>query len=544
MMRLSIRDEESKVKNTRKPMSHDLLLPVVALALLACGRAEPEQKSLPQETTQPSADETDPSSVRHAPPSGPSPAQIYFGDVPLDPLFSPLALKPIPRSSVVLVIVDALNAKHMGLFGYHRPTTPRLDELAQKGLVLTNHVSNSSWTRPSFTTIITGLTKQQHNVELSGRNLQMEITTLAERFRQAGYRTAGFVGNPLARKIWGFGQGFQLYVDTKTLNKAFPRDEILIDRAITWLEKNSEDPFFLMLFLTSPHTPYRPRGEHRRFLKELPPGDVIQYPFKEYVKPLPKADHDRIVAAYDGDVAYADEQVGRLYDYLHQSALLNKTSLLITADHGEIFGEHGCYIHAYHMWEPVLRVPFLLLSPILTKRGLVENRPHTHVDIAPTLLDLAGLPIPESFSGISLLKSLADPTVLENRRQFSQYNAHGIRRQTIRQGRWKLIHHNQVDKKAVAKIDDLHPTIPQPKVKDLPSLAMDGERYELYDLLTDPQEVQDLYAAKQNDPPIQALIQALGPYLEDRTAAPQLSPETLKALQAAGYIDGPPTAQR
>ncbi len=462
--------------------------------------------------------------------------RAYFGDIALKRNTEATQVESRPKSSVVLVVIDALNAKHLGVYGYDRPTTPNLDNLAGRGLLLNNHVSNSSWTRPSFTTIITGLPKSVHGVELGGRHLEMEITTLAEHFRKAGYRTAGFVGNPLVREIWGYGQGFQVYVDTKTLDKAFPPDAVLVDRALRWLKKVGDKPFFCMLFLTGPHVPYRPPTRHKNFLAELPKGAVIQYPFKEYLKPLPKMDHARMVAAYDGDVAYSDEQVGRIVEFLERSGRIGSTSLLVTADHGEVFGHDNCYVHAYHMWEPALRVPFVLYTKALPSGGIYDDRPFTHVDIMPTLLDLAGLPIPPLLTGVSIVKALADVSVGRDRILFSQFNAHGIRRQAIRKGNMKLIHHHKVDLADLAGLDKLHTKIPQPDPRDLPSLAVKGERFELYDLSADPEEERNIFDSHHEDKKAKEILDALTPYLSGKSVAPALSDETLKALRAAGYI--------
>jgi arylsulfatase A-like enzyme len=456
----------------------------------------------------------------------------YFGDLGLKRLSRPMELAPEKKRSVVLLVIDALSAQRLGVYGNKRPTSPEIDKLAQGGLLMNNHVSNSSWTRPSFTTIITGLTKAEHGVELSGKGIDMEVTTVAERFRAAGYRTAGFVGNPLTRHIWGFGQGFQTYVDTKELDKAFPPDAWLVDRAIKWLEKNEEDPFFLMIFLTAPHAPYRPPARHRQFLKEYPGGKVIEYPFREYEKPLPTDDHERMVAAYDDEISYSDAQVGRLVEFLKEKQRLKNTAFVITADHGEVFGDHDCYTHAYHMWEPNLRVPLIIYSPDFKSRGVYDDRPSTHVDIVPTLLALAGLKGDERLSGVPITRAVEAGRVL-----FSQYNAHGIQRQAIRKGRFKLVHHHKVEQRALGKLNELHQNLPHADPQKLKSLATEGERFELFDLEADPEEMKNLFDELQGSPETIELMTALRPHLGENPAAPaRLSDETIKALQNAGYL--------
>ncbi len=468
----------------------------------------------------------------------PLPAPLaYFGEPSLTRVTTPIAFTPQENGSVVLIIVDALNAKHLGVYGYNRDTSPNLDTLAGEGLLLSNYVSNSSWTRPSFTTLITGLPKDAHGIEWNGNDLDRKIVTLAERFRKAGYQTAGIVGNQLVQSIWGFDQGFQTYEDVKTLDQIFPRDRVLVDKAIDWIAKRGDKPFFLMLFLIDPHTPYRPLRADRHFLDALPEGKVIRFPHREYKKPLPKLDHERMVAAYDGEVHSADRQIARLIAFLKETKKMDTTSVAITADHGEAFGQHNCYTHTYHMWEPVLRVPFILVSPTLGAKGIYDDRPFTHLDMAPTLLDLAGIDYaPEELSGTSIVKALTDPAADRERILFSQYNAHGVRRQAIRNGRWKLIHHHQVKDSALKKLQTLQIPKRQPDPRTLPTLAWDGQRYEFYDLENDPSETNDLFSSDQNTPELLELSHALQSHLGAVPAKGKITEEMMQALENIGYI--------
>ena len=463
----------------------------------------------------------------------------YFGALPYKPIETNLIVEPKKNANVLLIVLDALNAKHLGVYGYLRDTSPHLDKLAKRGLVLTNYVSNSSWTRPSYTTIITGLSKREHGVELEGGwRLRPEITTIAERFKRAGYRTAGVTGNVLVRKSWGFDQGYQVYEDSITLNlKAFPRDNILINRAIEWLKGVRSKPFFLSLFLTSSHPPYRPPKGRRKFLSELPEGTIIEHPFREYKKKLPRLDHERIVAAYDDEIRYMDEELQRLIDYLSDSGRLENTVVVVTADHGEIFGEHNCYLHAYHMWEPVLRVPFILLAPNLQLDGFYDERPFTHLDIVPTLLDLVGIERDDDdLAGMSIVTALQDISLNHRRIMFSQHNAHGVRRQAIRDDRYKLVHHHKVEKRALKKLDELHPSVLQPNPRDLPSLAWDKERYELYDLFDDPEELNNIFEEKKDSEEMSRLLNKLQLHIVKKNEVKELPEEMIQALINTGYL--------
>lgn len=472
----------------------------------------------------------------------------YFKSLSLQQIDTDMTIEPLKGGSVLLLIFDALNPKHLGVYGNPRETSPQIDQLARGGIVLANYFSNSSWTRPSFTTITTGLPKSGHGVELEGGwRLQPEIKTLSERFRKAGYKTAGFTGNPLVRKSWGFDQGYQVYEDTITLGlKAFPRDGILVGEAIKWLETVGDKPFFLMLFLTSSHPPYSPPLKPRQFLSQVPQGKIISHPFKEYKEPLGEGDHQRIVAAYDDEIAYLDGEVRRLIDFLRSSNRLDKTIVAMTADHGEVFGLHNCYLHAYHMWEPALRVPLIISAPNVPIKGKVDYRPFTHLDVAPTLLDLTGIQYePDFFSGVSLVDALKDRGKYRRRAIYSQYNAHGVRRQAIRIDEWKLIHHHKVDKRALKKLDELHPGVKQPNPLDLPTLAWEKERYELYNLLQDPNEAHNVFKQNSGGDVLEHLVEELQKRLHAEKVPGRLTEEMIKALQAAGYLrtksdGGPP----
>ncbi|MBN2340312.1 MAG: sulfatase [Deltaproteobacteria bacterium] len=466
-------------------------------------------------------------------------AQKHFGPLSYAPMPSVFQVPKSPtKPNVILLIIDAMNVSHMSAYGYHRNTTPNLSKLATKGMVFTNYISNSSWTRPSFTSIITGLTKKGHGVELKNRDVRMDITTLAEHFRLAGYRTAGLTGNPLTRGVWGYNQGYQVYEDTHTMERAFPPDGWLTERAIDWIKSVKQEPFFLKIFFTAPHAPYRPVNSAKHFVTRLKTGQVVEYPFREYKTPLNKDDHEMTVAAYDDEVRYTDIQIGRLMKTLKEIGVSQKTAIVVTADHGEMLGEHNCYTHAYHMWEETLRVPFVMYLPWQKSGGVYSDELFTHVDIMPTLLDVASIPDRNAAKrpGKSILAAVADGT-RSDRIHISQYNAHGIQRQAVRSGRYKLIHHHKVNASALEQLNSLHENIPHADPGDLASIAVDGERYEFYDLVADPRETIDLNPTMQNADAYKALRIVLEPELgEEVEDDNQLSPEMIEALQNAGYM--------
>lgn len=530
-----------------RPCNAIHLVPVIMLLLTAVScrwRAEEQGNGTPNVAAPaaPARERTPLSSSPRAPEAtAPLAApQAYFDALGVTKRTGgPVFDTPKDRKSVILMVVDALNARHLGIYGNSRPASPHIDALARSGLLLSNHVSNSSWTRPSFATILTGLPKKEHGVEMKNANIAMGITTLAERFRLAGYRTAGFVGNPLVREVWGFGQGFQVYEDTASLKKMFPPDRRLADKALAWLDRYGDEPYFLMIFFTAPHAPYR--SPRTRFLSTLPEGEVIRYPLREYRRPLDRDARERLVAAYDDEVLYMDEQVGRILSHVTSDAAKRKPAVVLTADHGEAFGEHNCYTHTYHMWDSVLRVPFILSSPTLLETGVYDDRPFTHLDIAPTLLDLAGVDYPEEkYEGVSMVRVMRDPARGRDRVLFSQYNAHGIQRQAVREGRWKLIHHHKVEARAAAHLNRLEPSIPHADPRNLPSLAWDKERYELYDIAADPGETIDLFPKKSGSGEARTLLRVVQTSLDASESPEELTEEMRKALENAGYLQRSP----
>ncbi len=492
--------------------------------------AQPETPAPPQnETPEPLPPGTEPLAAPLA----------YFGKIDLERSTLPVNVEPVPRASVILIVIDALNPRHLGTYGYHRNTSPTLDALARDSISFTNYVSNSSWTRPSYATIITGQPKSVHKTELNGKDLQDEITTLAERFRDAGYNTAGFIGNPLAAKVFGFAQGYQVYLDAKAHKQTFAPDPWLVDGALKWMASNPRDPFFVTIFLTAPHTPYAPPPESRHFLNEVPTGEVIKHPFREYATPLPAQDRDRIVAAYDDEISISDGQVARVLQFLKKKGISDRTVVAVVADHGEMFGAHGCFGHTYHMWEPAVRVPFILSTPTLSRRGIYDDRPFTHIDIAPTRLAAAGLTAEgDTWPGISILDALASPQEGRHRSVYTQYNAYGIRRQAIRQDGMKLVRYERVEDWSFESINGLNKSIERANPKELPSLVsqLAGERFELFNLSVDPQEERNLYSNRKSRQAATTLIHGLLSNYDLQEKRGSLSPELVEALRNAGYM--------
>jgi len=327
----------------------------------------------------------------------------------------PLACRDAaPRHpDVLLVTVDTLRADHLGSYGFAWETSPRIDALAAEGVVFERAIAASSRTVPSHASMMTSRYTREHSVgHLNGKSALRGLETLADVFDGAGYATAGFIGNILLTHTTGLDRGFDVFdddIETPELNRPHVVERLAGDtteRALRWLAAPRQEPFFLWVHYQDPHGPYTPPPEDAaRF--EIPPAPGEQ-PLPTGVKNedkhgipayqvLPGLDlPSQYQGRYAGEIFYADRSIGRLLD-----AVGPETVVLLTADHGESLGENGRYfMHTYTTTPDVAHVPFVLRAPGLApeRRGEVVS----HVDVLPTLLELAGLPVPADARGVAL----------------------------------------------------------------------------------------------------------------------------------------------
>ncbi|MEM7305258.1 MAG: sulfatase [Planctomycetota bacterium] len=310
----------------------------------------------------------------------------------------PHAALPRGRHNVLVFLVDTLRADRLGPYGHPGGLTPRLDAFADEALVFDRCIAQSTWTKPTTASLLTGLYPYAHGANYSRSVLPESVETLAELLAGEGYATAAFGSNPhIFAESMGFEQGFGAFEPIEPARDApFPRGERIVDAALAWLDGGAPDdaPFFLYLHLIDPHFPYDPPGH------EGPVYTVI-----EEAEALPPAERGRLGELYDGEVAYVDTQFGRLLDALDERGLADDTLLVFVSDHGEELFEHGDLAHhSAKMFEEVARVPLLVRSPGLPEAargrritGVVEQ-----VDLKATVVDALGLPAARAGAGTSL----------------------------------------------------------------------------------------------------------------------------------------------
>ena len=325
--------------------------------------------------------------------------------------------------NIVLIVVDTLRRDHVGCYGYGPPTTPTIDRLARDGARFDQMIATSSWTVPSVMSLFTGLPPTLHRTNFSSK-LPASLTTLAAELRARGYQTAGVSPNPSTRPGFGFGTGFDLYQDDAAIIERDPN--ILVNRgkvmtirdvstsaitttmAVEWLEQKREKnaPFFLFALYLDPHADYTPPPPNDTFFD---PGYKGMVDGHMYSAPLDRTEREKthVKALYDGEVRTADEQIGRLLKKLEELGLMDNTLVMLTADHGEEFWDHGKTLHGHTLYDELIRVPCIVRWPASVEAGAVIPDQVSGVSVMPTLLEAAGAHIPVQCQGPSLLGLLA-----------------------------------------------------------------------------------------------------------------------------------------
>lgn len=330
------------------------------------------------------------------------------------------------RVNVLLITIDCLRPDHMSAYGYERPTTPSLDRLADGSVRFTQVISQGPCTRVSFAAMLSSTYPGMFDGFLC---LFPKRTVLAEILRSAGYHTVAFGSNPYLSPTYGYDKGFEVFDSNLVpwiqsgqhrvlnyLNRFFivvrrllpylPADS-LTNKAIRFLQGYSlEKPWFLWLHYMDVHDPYRPPRRHAiRFQSVKPPNLSKQDLWQKALSRPDEIDHAErqyLIDLYDAEIRFVDEQIDRLLSHLQEASLLDSTLVIVTADHGEEFGEHGQFSHRFKLYDELLRVPLLMRLPNRLSAGRAVTSQVRLLDLVPTVLDLLNLDS-DSLEGKSLL---------------------------------------------------------------------------------------------------------------------------------------------
>jgi choline-sulfatase len=367
------------------------------------------------------------------------------------------------KPGIVLITIDTLRADHLGCYGYKQNTSPAIDLFSKQALVFQNAFSAVPLTLPSHVTILSGLYPKAHGVRDNAHFAIKTSNLIPQILKQNGYCTAAFVsGSPLSASF-GLNRGFDIYDDN--FAGAERKANETTDRVLHWLN-SAKSSFFLWVHYFDPHAEYEPPAQFRKKFRE----------------------------PYDGEVAFVDSELSRLFKQIS-----NDTAVIIAADHGESFGEHGETTHAVFLYNATLHVPLMLKIP--GTKPAIRTDAVSLADIAPTILTLAGIKsVP--MDGVSLLKESPDRTLIAES-LYAQRN-YGYA--------------------------PLFASIKQQKK------FIEAPQREFYDLPSDPKELHNLIQKSKVDQWAKPLREYSKDYLQKPQAS--LPPEEEEKLRSLGYVSG------
>ena len=418
--------------------------------------------------------------------------------------------------NVIIYLVDAMRADHLQPYGYSLPITPSLKTFAKDAVVFEDTYSQVSWTRPSITTIMTGLYPSTHLVQDRLDMLPDFLPTLPQQLKLHGYQNIAFITQPNISKQFGFSRDFVHYEELFKRNKdgkeQFPtQSDLLVEKAIEYLKDASLKQTFVYIHAVDTHGPLAPQ---RRFLPAQSQCDFTN-PEINYAQKFQRADQNDPcrVAIYDAAVQQSDFYFGQFLDFLKQKNAYDNSLIIFTADHGESLLEHGKWGHGENLYQADIRVPLIVKFPDQKQAGKRVAGVARHIDVMPTVLEYLGLKKPDGIQGDSLL-SLIDHD--ENRVVFSELSVDKFKKRCIVLDHCKLI-------------ETPHPVF--------------GALYELYDTKADPLETLDLKAKR---PVLFGYLKAMLHQWERLQAAKAvklrkpgiavLDKETEESLKALGYL--------
>jgi choline-sulfatase len=453
---------------------------------------------------------------------------------------------------VILVWADTLRRDRLDVYGHPRPTAPNVRALAEEGVRFNDCQAQASWTKASGPSILTSLYPTTHGVADIPDRLPAAATTIAESFREAGWATFGLSSIAFVGRMTNLHQGFEEFHEQTSIpareggvHKTSP---VLVDRLLPWLDAHRDVPFFALLHVSDPHSPFRPappydtmwadpalREEHERQQKAVRPFIAdpnmrrFGMPTREEmaragVAPEPYVAYEQDL--YDGAIRGMDAEIGRLRERLAALGMDDRVVIAFISDHGEAFLEHGLHFHGNSVYGELTNVPLIFWGPAVVARGRVVDGPVQLIDVMPTLLDLAGVRPPAGLQGRSLapvLRAGAGPVRLEPRPAISEKHARSgsstehIASTAIVSGRWKLIHNTE-------------------RPQGTPE-------FELYDHGADPLDLADV--AARHPEVVARLAKELAAWRAmaraarlkpDSDAAASLGKEELEKLRALGYI--------
>ncbi|MFW9936596.1 MAG: sulfatase [Candidatus Thorarchaeota archaeon] len=411
--------------------------------------------------------------------------------------------------NIILIIADTLRYQNLGCNGYEPPysdnkntPSPNIDKLASEGISFDNYFTHINCTHPSFTTILSGRYPISHTIisHASLHEIIDDVVMFPEILRENGVKTVA-----IDNMYRWFVKGFQDYIfsaDEGSLRNTFVVDaDQITEKAINWMKSNKDQAsFFMMLHYWDPHVPYSPPKEYENLyyqdnpknptkseyprLQDIPP-EKFDFIFKGFQRRWQGIkDLNYFKALYDSEIKFMDNEIGRLLDFLEESKLLDDTVIIFTADHGESMDEHGIYFTHVHLYEQMMHIPLIFRYPNQFQQNLRKQALIGSVDLAPTILELFNIEIPDYLEGKSFLPILKNEKDL-HRDKIYLFEHEAISRRGVRTLKWKFIKNARENEE-----DELGSRL---QALGYISIALETpEEKELYNLKNDPNELENL----------------------------------------------------
>jgi arylsulfatase A-like enzyme len=458
---------------------------------------------------------------------------------------------PGPPKGVILLVADTLRKDHLDAWGYERETAPFITSLAHQGTRFADNISQGTWTKVSVSSILSSLYRSTHGIYDIPDRLPASVTTLGEAFRNAGYATFHTSSVVFSGRNSNLQQGIEVLHERSSIDGldeySAKTARTYVDRLMPWLEAHRDQPFFVFLHVFDPHSPFRPFDpydrrwlddealtQHEQYLEKV--DEVVDIfhnlPSAEDLEKAGPIDPDKFMTAtkawYDASIRAMDVEIERLGERLEELGLADDTLIALVADHGEEFLEHGQSWHGHSVYGDMINVPMLMRWPGVVPADRVVEQTTQSIDLMPTILELAQIPVPEEAQGRSLVPLMAAPgnpqefgwrggpvfSELKNSDEFDDFVPDAY---TVVHDGWKLIWNVKVrDERAEVELFDHN--------KDPLNLTNIAD--------ANPEKVEELKRLIEG---WRATAEAAR--VTDEGLEESLSPEEVEELRALGYLD-------
>jgi arylsulfatase A-like enzyme len=430
------------------------------------------------------------------------------------------------RPNLIVISIDTLRADHVGAYGYDRHTTPNIDRFARDGVRFLNAIAQAPWTLPSHMSIFTGLYSSSHGVVVPTDKLSKDHLTLAEILQNAGYETVAFTDAGYLDHRYGY-QGFDLFDDRSSKDGDIEKTSA---KAVGWLRNTNSKPFFLFLHTYQVHCPYDPPNSYdiysdRNYKGIIKvEGNCPRY-YNEIQARMTREDYQYVIDKYDGEIYQTDHVLGKFFDELKNLKLYDNTVIVFTSDHGENFLDHPDYgIGHNELYDETVKVPLIVKAPEFPRNKAIDVQVES-IDIMPTVLEILGIDMPNSIDGISLVGLIKKGDF----KKVFAFSENGWKIFNQKEGRLTGLNYKMIRSNNEWKL--------------IRSLNNDMETFELFDLKSDPDEMNNLLTRRPEV--ARPLYESLNVWMDNQeeksklfsTSEVRMDDKLSEQLKALGYVN-------